>query len=75
MTDNQGRPKLDQAIETVLNLIQKQNKVIDEMAELIARKVGTRTEICHNMNCDKSTEKACKQCAIEYFINKAVEKI
>lgn len=30
MTDNQGRPKLDQAIETVLNLIDKKDKMINE---------------------------------------------
>ncbi|MBQ2937614.1 MAG: hypothetical protein IJE05_01840 [Clostridia bacterium] len=45
----------------------KQNKIIDDMAELIARKTGARIEICHNMNCDKTIEKECKKCAKEYF--------
>lgn len=31
LTDNQGRPKLDQAIDTVLNLIEKQSKEIEEL--------------------------------------------
>ena len=31
LTDNQGRPKLDQAIERALNLIEKQNKRIEEL--------------------------------------------
>lgn len=44
LTDNQGRPKLDQAIEKALNLIQKQqaeiekkDKIIDLMAEEIIK--------------------------------------
>lgn len=45
----------------------KQNKIIYDMAELIARKTGARIEICHNMNCDKTIEKECKQCTKKYF--------
>lgn len=49
--------------------IQKQDKIIDMAMELIARKVGSRIEICPDMNCCKETEgnRTCKQCAIEYF--------
>lgn len=35
LTDNQGRPKLDQAIDTVLNELEKAEKVIDAMAQAI----------------------------------------
>ena len=31
LTDNQGRPKLDQAIERVLNLIEKQNNRLEQL--------------------------------------------
>ena len=56
-------------LEILLNLIQKQDKIIDMAMELIARKVGSRIEICPDMNCCKETEgnRTCKQCAIEYF--------
>lgn len=33
MTDNNGRPKLDQAIETILNELEKKDKIINLMAE------------------------------------------
>ncbi len=46
------------------------DKMIDEAMDLIVRKVGSRTEICHNMNCDKTIEKECKNCALEYFRKK-----
>lgn len=40
LTDNQGRPKLDQAIDTVLNELEKKDKVIDKMAgSLLVRQV------------------------------------
>ena len=62
-------------MKTIVNLIQKQEKIIDMAMELIARKVGSRIEICPDMNCCKETEgnRTCKQCAIEYF-KKEVEK-
>ena len=46
-------------------------KVIDLMAELIARKAGSRIEICHNMQCDKKVAKECKVCTKQYFERKA----
>jgi hypothetical protein len=65
----------NETIDTILNLIQKQDKIIDMAMELIARKVGSRIEICPDMNCCKETEgnRTCKQCAIEYF-KKEVKK-
>ena len=63
------------AVKALLNLIQKQDKIIDMAMELIARKVGSRIEICPDMNCCKETEenRTCKQCAIEYFKKEAEE--
>lgn len=51
--------------------LQQKDKQIDLMAELIARKVGTRIEICHNMKCNKEITKECKVCAKQYFERKA----
>ena len=45
-------------------------KQIDLMAELIARKAGSRIEICHNMQCDKKVAKECKVCTKQYFERK-----
>lgn len=39
LTDNQGRPKLDQAIENVLEELEIKDKMIDEMAEKIFRDI------------------------------------
>ncbi len=71
----------DLAIAKILNLIQKlqeENKkkdnIIDLMAFLIANKIGTRTVICENMNCDKADIEDCKMCAIQYFKNKAIQE-
>lgn len=57
------------AIYYLLNLIQsqqkelkKKDKIIDEMAELIARKKGATIEICHNMKCNKLISIECKKC-------------
>lgn len=54
--------------------IKMQEKQIDLMAELIARKPGARTEICHNMQCDKKIAKECKLCAKQYFKELAERK-
>lgn len=53
--------------KTYKGLLLKQNKIIDEMAFLIASKPGSRIAICHNMNCDKKQAKECKQCVREFF--------
>lgn len=49
----------------------KKDKIIDLMSFLIASKIGTRTVICKNMNCDKTDIENCKMCAIQYFEKKA----
>jgi hypothetical protein len=70
-----SRYELD-CIEIVLNLIQKQSKIIDLMAELIARKVGTRIAICPNMKCDKPIGpigQECRNCAKQFFENEVNE--
>ena len=53
--------------------IEKKDKIIDLMAELIARKAGSRIEICHNMQCDKKVAKECKVCTKQYFERKATK--
>ena len=53
------------AIETVLNLIQTQDKVIDLILE---RQAGSS---CLNIYCKKRNKKdKCLECVKEYFINK-----
>lgn len=52
--------------------LEKKEKMIDLMAFLIASKIGTRTVVCKNMNCDKTDIENCKMCAIQYFKNKAI---
>lgn len=54
--------------------LEKKDKIIDLMAFLIANKIGTRTVICENMNCDKADIEDCKMCAIQYFKNKAIQE-
>lgn len=75
LTDNQGRPKLDQAIEKALNLIEKQNKRIEEMAKYISTK-NYADDICEfrfdvkdrfHKHCYKGE---CKDCISEYFRKK-----
>lgn len=77
---NKTKDELILLLEESKNIIEKQqeqlqekDKIINMAIELIARKVGSRIEICKNMNCDKTIEKECKQCAIEYFTKKARE--
>jgi hypothetical protein len=63
-------------LEIILNLIEKKDKIIDLMAELIARKVGTRIAICPNMKCDKPIGpigQECRNCAKQFFENEVNE--
>lgn len=46
--------------------LEKKDKMINVMAELMAHKIGTRTHICQHMNCDKKIAKECKSCVIEW---------
>lgn len=66
-----------EAIGTVLNLLEKKDKIIDLMAETINNH-DIDEDICKQMgqkaNCNEfeDTEK-CKECIKQYFINKAKE--
>lgn len=68
-------------IETVLNMLKekdakldKKDKMIDLMSKIIARKPGSRIEICHNMQCDKKVAKECKICTKQYFERKVEDE-
>lgn len=61
---------LTQTNKSYKGMINKKDKQIDLMAELIARKAGSRIEICHNMQCDKKVAKECKVCTKQYFERK-----
>lgn len=83
MTDNNGRPKLDQAIETILNELEKKDKIINEMAEKMSSICTGITVIreqfescyCEFINSDEDccwkTDKDCSDCIKEYFYQKA----
>ena len=66
-----------EAIETVLSMLEEQDKIIDIMAETINNH-DIDEDICKQMgqkaNCNEfeDTEK-CKECIKQYFINKAKE--
>lgn len=66
------------AVKTVLNLIEKKDKIIDEMAKYISE-IDTSEEICENIDCDENTnihtgEIDCKNCIKEYFKKKVEGK-
>lgn len=64
------------AIETVLNLLEKKDKIIDEMATYIAT-LDIEEDICEktkNEHCDKMNFGECEDCIKQYFENKAKEK-
>lgn len=48
-------------------------KIAEKLADLIVAKVGTRTHICKNMNCDKEKAIFCNGCALDWA-RKEVEK-
>ena len=59
-------------IYTILNLIEKQEKIIQAMAKYLAEEDETET-FCINppMNCDCDyIDKKCEDCIIEYFAKK-----
>ena len=57
------------SIKNVLSELEKKDKMINIMADLMAHKIGTRTHICQNMKCDKNIAKECKSCVIEWVEN------
>lgn len=68
-----GKRKLIEIVEKQQEQLQEKDKIINMAIELIARKVGSRVEICPDMNCTVEKKKDCKECAIEYFTKKARE--
>lgn len=64
----------DELVEEKNKEIEKKDKMIDLMSELIARKPGSRIEICHNMQCDKKVAKECKICTKQYFERKVEDE-
>ena len=71
-----GERSLETDIETVLNLIQKQEKIIDKMAEYI-NELDIDEDICTknviNPQLCNEEYSNCKECIKEYF-KKEVEK-
>lgn len=52
LTDNQGRPKLDQAIEKAINLIEKQQEQLQEKDKIINMLKDEREYIKNNLKVD-----------------------
>lgn len=65
------------AIDTVLNLIQKQSKIIDKMAEFLEDEL-TIDEICNKENCyaDEYINGHCQKClnCIKEYFKKVVDE-
>lgn len=72
-TKNIGMPVYIEDVEIVLNLIQKQDKMIDKMAEELYFDCFDRVcqECCKECEKDKDTQ---RECIKEYF-KKEVEKV
>ncbi|OKZ77219.1 MAG: hypothetical protein BHW01_05705 [Clostridium sp. 27_14] len=72
-----SRYELD-CIETVLNLLEKKNKIIDLMAIVIGNEPLPTEEYCifRNFDCPVvGGNRDCKDCIKQYFENKAKELI
>jgi len=70
-----SRYELD-CIETVLNLLEKKNKIIDLMALVIGNEPLSTEEYCifRNFDCPVvGGNRDCKDCIKQYFENKAKE--
>lgn len=68
--------QLQNDIETVLNLLEKKDKIIDLMAIAIDNEPLPTEEYCifRNFNCPAvGGNRDCKDCIKQYFINKAKE--
>lgn len=66
----------NKAIETVLNELDKKDKIIDMMAEYIEEWTGSCPNDMYDwqdIDCEKECEISMKKCWIEYFYNKAQE--
>ncbi|MEE0929549.1 MAG: hypothetical protein UIM53_00955 [Acutalibacteraceae bacterium] len=68
-----GYKRCVEAIETVLNELDKKDKIIDMMAEYIEECTGSCPNDMYDwqeIDCDKECEISMKKCWIEYFYNK-----
>lgn len=68
---------IEEKIKTILNLIQKQSKIIDKMAEFLEDEL-TIDEFCNKENCyaDEYINGHCQKClnCIKEYFKKEVEK-
>lgn len=65
-----------EAIQVVLNELDKKDKIIDMMAEYIEECTGSCPNDMYDwqeIDCDKECEISMKKCWIEYFYNKKEE--
>ena len=65
--------EVNTAIYTILNELEKKDKVIDMMAEYIEECTGSCPNDMYDwqeIDCDKECEISMKKCWIEYFYNK-----
>lgn len=75
LTDNQGRPKLDQAIEIVLNLLEEQDNRIKELEsdkEIKDKMIELYINHIYK-NCDFDNRTSTKKQIKQYFENLAKE--
>lgn len=77
LVEDEERNKYQDAIETVLPMLEEQDKTIDLMAETINNH-DIDEDICKQMgqkeNCNEFEDKEkCKECIKQYFENKAKE--
>lgn len=77
LVEDEERNKYQDAIETVLPMLEEQDKQIDLMAETINNH-DIDEDICKQMgqkeNCNEFEDKEkCKECIKQYFENKAKE--
>lgn len=74
LVEDEERNKYQDAIETVLPMLEEKDKQIDLMAEKLGI-LYSRNEPCDlslKINCEKY--KTCKECIKQYFENKAKER-
>ena len=77
LVEDEERNKYQDAIETVLPMLEEKDRIIDLMAEIINNN-DIDEDICKQMgqkeNCNEFEDKEkCKECIKQYFENKAKE--
>ena len=73
LTDNQGRPKLDQAIENVL----ADRETWKKTAEFLAKRVSETGE-CYFISpthCEKYSDKSCDECIVQCILEWAKSEV